>query len=225
MKTFWSGLALAAGALTTCAQQTEYSTNIVGFVEMRVASGYNLLANPFSAGVTNGANEIMPAIDGEIILTWNGMGYNYVSYDTGFGGWIDANFDPASPPWLPPGKGFFFFNPGAATTVTFAGQVRPGPCQTNWLSLPPGYSLLGSVLPASVTDISAGPVRLPLIDGMFLLRWNGWGWDYRAYDSAFGGWIDPDFNPMPPPGYSIGTGFFLFQPLGLAAWPQWLPCP
>ena len=214
---------VAAGAISAVAQQNVYSLNIVGYVNVPVPSGYSLLANPLSAGVTNGANEIMTPIDGEQILTWNGSGYNYVSYDTGFGGWVDINFAAAQPPSLPPGKGFFLLNPGAATTVTFVGQVVPGPATTNNLALPSGYSLIGSALPATVTDISAAPVSLPKIDGMQILQWNGSGYVYSSYDTGFGGWVDINFASKPAPGYSVGTGFFLLNPGAATTWPQSLP--
>jgi hypothetical protein len=133
---------------------------------VHLPSGYSLLTNPLSAGITNGANEIGLEIPGEQILTWNGSGYNYVSYDPGFNGWIDANFAPSVPPSLPPGTGFFFFNPGPATNITFVGQMLPGPSSTNCLQLPPGHSLIGSPLPANVTNISLPPVSLPLVASM-----------------------------------------------------------
>jgi len=200
-----------------------YSLNIVGYVNVPVPSGYSILANPLSAGVTNGANEIMTPIDGEQILTWNGAGYDYVSFDSGFGGWIDADFNPANPPSLPPGRGFFFFNPGSSATVTFVGQVVPSPGVTNSLTLPSGYSLVGSPLPVTTTAITAAPARLPIIDGLQMLEWGGAAYIYSSYDSGFGGWIDADFNPKAEPGYTVGTGFFFYNPGSDAPWLQWLP--
>src|SRR5437016_3048633 len=92
-------IVVAAGFSTALAQETNVSVN--------VASRWNLVANPLSNG-TNGANQIFAPIDGEVILTWGGSGFSYVGYDSAFG-WIDANFSPASPPFLPPGKGFALF--------------------------------------------------------------------------------------------------------------------
>ena len=222
-KALFCAAAVAACALSAVAQNNVYSLNIVGYVNVPVPANYSLLANPLSAGVTNGANEIMTPIDGEQILTWTGSGYSYVSYDTGFGGWVDANFQPSKPPSLPPGKGFFFYNPGAATTVTFVGEVVPAPGVTNSLALPAGYSLVGSALPASVTAISAAPVRLPIVDGFQMLQWGGTGYIYSSYDSGFGGWVDANFQPKTEPGYTIGTGFFFYNPGAATTWQQWLP--
>jgi hypothetical protein len=221
-KALLSVAAIAASAISAMAQSNVYSLNIVGYATVTVPTGYSLLANPLSAG-TNGANEIMPVIDGEQILTWNGSGYNYVTFDSGFGGWVDAASNPSVPPSLPPGKGFFFFNPNAATNVTFVGQVVPGPSSTNQLTLPVGYSLIGSPLPATVTAITNAPVSLPVIDGLQILTWNGSGYVYSSFDSGFGGWIDSASNPKLPPSYTIGQGFFFFNPGAQTTWNQSLP--
>jgi hypothetical protein len=222
-KALLSVAAIAASAITAMAQSNVYSLNIVGYATVSLPSGYSLLANPLSAGTTNGANELGLQIPSEQILTWNGSGFNYVSYDPGFGGWIDANFAPSTPPSLPPGTGFFFFNPGASTNITFVGQVVPGPSSTNSLTLPPGYSLVGSPLPANVADVSAAPVSLPLIPSMQILTWNGNGYVYSSYDPGFGGWIDANFAPKTAPSYAIGQGFFFFNPGATAQWKQSLP--
>jgi len=214
---------VATGAISAVAQNNVYSLNIVGYVNVPISSGYSLIANPLSAGVTNGANEIMTPIDGEAILTWSGSAFNYVSYDSGFGGWIDINFNPSTPPSLPPGKGFFFLNPGAATTVTFVGSVVPGPGVTNSMALPSGYSLVGSPLPASASVITAAPVSVPQVDGMAILTWNGTAYTYRSYDSGFGGWIDINFNPATAPSYTVGQGFFYLNPGSSVNWNQSLP--
>jgi len=213
---------VAAGALSSQAQNV-YSLNVVGYVNKTIPSGYSLIANPLSAGVTNGANEIATPVDGSVYLTWNGVGFDYTSFDSGFGGWIDAGFNPAQPPTLPPGRGFFFFNPGATYTNTFVGEVVPAPGSTNSLALPSGYSLVGSVLPAGSAQITAAPVSLPLIDGSVILQWNGVGYVYTSFDSGFGGWIDAAFNPAAEPSYTVADGFFFFNPGASAPWSQSLP--
>jgi hypothetical protein len=168
-----------------------YSLNIVGFATVTVPPGYSLLGNPLDAGATNGANEIMPILDGELIATWSGASFTQVGYDSGFGGWVGADGRTAArPPSLPPGEGFFFFNPNATpTNMTFVGEVVPGPGRTNQLYLPPGYSLLGSPLPATVSQITNSPVSLPILDGMQILQWDGRKYQLTGFDSGFGGWV------------------------------------
>ena len=113
-KALLSVAAIAASAVTAMAQSNVYSLNIVGYATVSVPPGFSLLANPLTAGVTNGANEIMPILDGELILTWTGTAFAQTGYDSGFGGWVGA--DGSTPSSAPPytiGSGFFFFNPNA----------------------------------------------------------------------------------------------------------------
>jgi hypothetical protein len=226
-KALLSVAAIAASAITAMAQGNVYSLNIVGYATVTIPSGYSLLANPLSAGATNGANEIMPVIDGEIILTWNGTKFNQTGYDSGFGGWVGADGSTAAnPPSLPPGQGFFFFNPVAATNVTFVGQVVPNPGATNQIPLASGYNLVGSAIPATVTAITNAPVSLPVIDGMIILEWNAAAQKYSqtGFDSGFGGWVGADGSTAAaPPPYSIGQGFFFFNPVAATTWNQSLP--
>jgi hypothetical protein len=230
-KALLSVAAIAASAITAMAQGNVYSLNIVGYATVTIAPGYNLLANPLSAGVTNGANEIMPILDGEQILTWTGTAFNEVMYDSGASptpGWVKADdTTPAVPPSLAPGTGFFFFNPGATpTNVTFVGQVIPGPSSTNSLLLTAGYSLIGSPLPASVALITNTPVSLPIIDGMQILKWSGKAYVETMYDSGASptpGWVKADdTTPSAAPAYNIGDGFFFFNPQPASVPQHWI---
>jgi len=100
----------------------------VSYVSVGILGGYNLLANPLSAGATNGADEIMTPIDGELILTWEGRGFVVKGYDLAFGGWVDADtVTPSSPPSLPPGKGFFFFQSRPCNKPYLRRPDRAGP--------------------------------------------------------------------------------------------------
>ena len=214
---------VAAGAISAVAQQNVYSLNIVGYVNVNVPVGYSLLANPLSAGVTNGANEIMPVVPDSQFLTWNGAGFDAVQYSSLFNAWVNpVTLDPANPPQLPPGKGFFYYTP-TASTVTFVGQVVPNPNATNNVTLPVGYSLVGSAMPIAATDITAAPARLPLIPDMQVQKWNGSGFNAAQYSSLFSAWVNPaTLDPVPVPSIAPGEGFFYYTPT-VTTWSQWLP--
>jgi hypothetical protein len=80
------------------------------------------------------------------------------------------------------------------------------------------------MVPATVTDITSAPVNLPLIDGMIVATWSGSNYVYTSYDSDFGGWVDVNYAPVPAASYSIGQGFFLFNPQRFPVdWEQSLP--
>jgi len=228
-KALLSVAAIAASAISAMAQNV-YSLNIVGYATVTVSPGYNLLANPLDAGSTNGAASIMPIIDGEYVLTWNGGSFTQVIYDSTVGGWVQADdATPSVPPSLPPGKGFFFFNPlSTATNFTFVGQVVPGPGSSNSIPLNPGYNLVGSALPAAVGTITNSPVSLPIIDGMYILQWISGAYKEVIYDSTVvpgGPWVQADdATPTAAPGYTIGSGAFIFNPLTTTVnWVQSLP--
>lgn len=220
---FMGLLVLATGLGTISAQTNVGGVPIVGYAAVAIPGGISLLANPLNAGLTNGANEIGLLIDGETIATWNGLGFDSYTYSLNSGGWIDANSQPTTPPSLPPGKGLFFFNPGPATNITFTGLIVPNPGNTNRLILASGYSLVSSALAATVPNITSAPVSLPLIDGMQILAWNGNGYTFSLYDSGLGGWVDANLKPKTAPSYSIGQGFFMFNPGPAVTWEQSLP--
>jgi hypothetical protein len=227
MKKFFIALWISMLASHMMAQSTAFSSNIVGYATLSIPPGYSLLANPLTSGETNGANEIMPILDGEIILTWNGGSFDEVMYDSTAGGWVlGDDITVTQPPSLPPGSGFFFFNPNpTATNVTFVGQVVPGPSSTAFVVLRGGYSLVGSPLPATVALITNTPVSLPIIDGMAILQWNAGKYSEVMYDSTAGGWVlADDATPSTAPPYAIGQGFFFFNPsVNPRIWYQSLP--
>ena len=192
----------------------------MGYAAVAIPGGISLMANPLNAGLTNGANEIGLLVDGETIVTWNGLGFDSYTYSLNLAGWIDASSQPTTAPSLPPGKGFFFFNPGPATNITFTGLIVPSPGTTNRVTLLPGYSLVGSPLPATVANITSAPVSVPLIDDMQILTWNGTNYVFSSYDSALGGWVDANFRPTAAPSYKLGQGFFIFNPGPAVTWAQ-----
>jgi hypothetical protein len=236
-KALLSVAAIAASAVTAMAQSNVYSLNIVGYATVNVPAGYSIMANPLSAGATNGANEIGLSLTGEVILTWNTASstFTYATYDPTLGispsNWYDANLAPSVAPKLPPGVGFFFFNPYSTNTpITFVGQVVPNPSSTNILTVAAGYSIIGSPLPAAVSDITAAPVSLPKQNSMVVLTWNNATskYNYASYDATLGidprNWYDANLAGVNAPGYSIGEGFFFFNPSPTATtWSQSLP--
>jgi len=210
-------------ALATGVASAEAQSNVVAYATVTFPTGFSLAANPLSSGQTNGANEIGLLIDGEKISTWNGVGFDSYIYEAGSDTWTDDDSHLTSAPMLTPGKGFFFFNPGPSTNITFEGQLIPGPGSSNSITLLRGYSLVGSMVPATVINITSAPVNLPLIDGMIVVTWSGTNYVYSSYDSGFGGWVDVNYSRVSAPSYSLGQGFFIFNPLAAVTWVQSLP--
>jgi len=112
--------ASAAGILA--AQAQVYSVNVVGFVNLDLKAGYNMIANPLN-GTNNYLSTIIPnPPDATVVQMWDaslqalGTGYTYL----GGGVWDpDGNLDVA------PGQGMLVFL-GGDTRLTFVGEVPQG---------------------------------------------------------------------------------------------------
>jgi hypothetical protein len=229
--------ALAVSLATSMAQV--YSANIVGYANVAAPSGFTMMVNPLSAGVSNGVDTevINPSQlqNGNTFYFWNPSTFNYnQAYYTlngdGLGdNWFDPNngFAVIPTPTIPPGKGFFYQNVGTSNYFTFVGSVTPSPGTTNTLPLPSGYNLVGSMLPiAGPVDGSA--ISLYVADGNTLYIWNPGTFNYnQAYytlngDGLGDNWFDPNngFAVIPSPQVTIGQGFF-YQNVGSSnAWSQ-----
>jgi hypothetical protein len=90
------------------------------------------------------------------------------------------------------------------------------------MSLPSGYSLIGSPMPVSGANIGAAPVSLPVPDACIISSFNGIAYDTRTLDGA--DWLSlPSFAVTTAPGYTVGQGFFFFNPGSAVNWNQTLP--
>lgn len=142
-------LVLAAAALTACAltasaQSNVYSLNIVGYVNVEIKPGYNLVANPLDNGAGNISSNLVPANiqNGAQILTYDPV-LAYSTYTKkSSGAWNGATT-------ILPGRGYFIRNTNTVVsyTNTYVGNVAgavPG-SMTNTIQT--GYNLVGSMYP------------------------------------------------------------------------------
>jgi len=119
---------IAAGIGASQAQV--YSVNVVGYVNVTVGAGYNLIANPLN-GTNNLVSTVIPGSQlptDTQLLTWNStiQDFNQADFvDTGT--WYDQLGNPSATV-LNPGRGFFLQLPPGSTsrTVTFVGDVATG---------------------------------------------------------------------------------------------------
>jgi len=224
--------ALAAGVISSQAQV--YSQNVVGYVNVPVPSGYSLIANPLSSGVSNGVTEALSPSQipvGATILIYNLATGNYdqsqyaPGYNTAATVFIDPNSGNDVPvPLIPPGRGFFIQNPGSSNTVTFTGTVI-----TNTVGLPSGYALVSSTLPIA-GDITNAPINLNLVVGATILIYNPTTGAYvqsqyaPGYNTAATVFIDPNSgNDVITPAIGVAQGFFYQNPSTGVTWTQPMP--
>jgi len=163
---------IAAGALSAVAQSNVYSVNIVGYANIPIHGGNQLLANPFDLDGVNNADKVLnhaaisdaggnPGLDQFYVNTYNGVSFTSVYFEQDFtsgntggavtNGWATDGSGGAQgiPPVLPPGKGFFVNNGGPTITNTFVGNVVPAPGTTNGYTVGGGNQLIGSRLPVA----------------------------------------------------------------------------
>jgi hypothetical protein len=142
-----SALLGALGSVSVHAQNV-YSLNAVGYINVTLYPGYNMVSCPLWAtdptgAVDNTLSNLFVNTNGTYrswqFYGWNG---NYINDSGTKTGWVAGGTQTINP-----GQGIWVDNPSnITTTVTFVGTVPTG-LTTNVLS--PGYNLIGSVVPAS----------------------------------------------------------------------------
>jgi hypothetical protein len=208
-KTLLLTAALTVAAAATSMAQAVYSVNVVGYVNLTMRPGYNLVANQLVTGSpANGLNAVLPAVPEESqVLKF--VGGNYTSDIFLGGAWLNSTTGDPSATKVNPGDGFFFLNPaGGNVTVTLVGEVQTG---ASTVTMTPGYSLISSVVPQ---ELSLLPVNgFNPVEEMQYLTFNS---AVQNYDTALinlgGQWLnsitgDPaDARPV------VGQGFFILHP-------------
>lgn len=214
-KTLLLTAAVLAAGLGASVAQSVFSVNAVGYVNVTIQPGYNLISNPLN-GTNNLINTVMPAAalpDDTECLTWNAGIQDFNQSDVVSGGvWVDQSFN-TSATIVKPGAGFFFHHvhPGNLT-LTFVGDVPQGPL-TN--TVHGGYDFLASIVPQSV---GLSTIGFPGVQDMTYATFNATIQDYDQslqYDS--GAWVDQSFNPQDPTPL-VAQGFLIFNPSTARQW-------
>jgi hypothetical protein len=216
--------ALAVGIVSSQAQV--YSQNVVGYYNLDLPAGYNMVSVQFAVGVSNGASEVLPNIpDGTELFTWDTAHaqfiYNY--YDTGSGStlpaqsWYMADYStPTNQPVLFTGQSVFLLMPSHVTN-TVAGSVVNA--STN--NLIAGYNMVASALPiyGGSTNNMFNMNSMP--DGTELFTWDQVHakYVYNYYDTGSGStlpaqsWYMADYSTATnPPVFTVGQGMFFLTP-------------
>jgi hypothetical protein len=202
-KTLLGAAILAAGLATSLAQSNVYSLNVVGYINVNLAAGFNLVANQLALNGA-GSNNTVHAVfgtnlpSGSAVYAFSGGAFAAppASYGTK-GGWAgNTNAVNAA---LAPGGGVFIQTPSAAT-VTFVGDVSQGtPLNTPYAL---GFNIIASQVPQSgliQTDLGYTPNS-----GDAVYRFTG-GVGYQPTISygTKGGW-----SPAQP-SLNVGEAIFL----------------
>jgi hypothetical protein len=213
--------AIAASALTAVAQSNVYSLNVVGYINLPLVEGYNLVANQLDADGTGTNNSVATVLANVPVNTavfkWTGAAYSVANYAKNKLG-TATNWDNIIT--LNPGQGFWVQIPAGAgaQTVTTVGQVLQGTLVNPYLTTGGGYSLLSDQVPLAGT-LQTNLAYVPqLNDAVF--KWNSASQSYAVYNYAknkLGTATNWD-NGDPP--IAVGEGFWLNSATAGATWNQ-----
>ena len=214
-----SAAALAVGVISSQAQTTVYSQNVVGYVNLALTPGGYELASPaldLDGTGTNGTISTVVGTNvatGTTVLAWNGTGYDTLTYESGGRGqpvaWqlLGTGTDATYP--LNAGEGFFISDP-TDTSLTLTGQVLNNSVTNNYVAAAGVYALVGAKIPYG-GDIASN-LNYVANSGDTILTWNGSNFNTYVYES--GGRGQPVAwqllgTGQQDPVISVGQGFFL----------------
>ncbi len=193
----------AAGIAASLAQSNVYSLNVVGYVNIPLAAGFNMIANPLDVdgtGLNNTVNTVFSNSlpNGSTVYAFSGGAY--ASPAAGYttkGGW--AGGVAAVNAALQPGGGVFV-NVGSATTLTVVGNVLQGALANPYTA---GFNMRSSKVPQAgllQTDLGYTPNNADLV-----YQFNSGTQSYPAAKgfTTKGGWA-----PVQPT-IGVGEAFFL----------------
>jgi len=192
--------ALAAGVMSSHAQV--YSQNIVGYINVPLQPGYNLVANQLDLDGTGTNNSINSVIGVNTlpnlsqVLAFNGSGYVTTTYSASAHAWSVNN--QAVTNSMNPGSGFFIKIPATspATNVVFVGNVITG---TNTYPIATGYQIIAPSGPVAGTLDTTNNFKPTKLDQ--ILVWNGSGYVTHTYSGT--AWSGAGGDPQLAVGQSV----------------------
>jgi len=198
--------AFAVGALSSATAQNVYSVNVVGYVNVPIQHGFQILGNPLLATdntvnglFTGGSNTAyVGPWEGATIYTWSGTGFVGNHLDTYGAGWANPG------QLLNPGTGYFVLNSGTVFTNTYVGTVVQGGSTNN---IPNHLSLQSSQWPVGTNFVQLG---LNANSGDTVYTWVGTGFSGYHLDTYGAGWAPagPLCSVSNGPLVAVGQGFF-----------------
>jgi hypothetical protein len=211
-----SALLGALGSVSVMAQTNVYSLNVVGYINVTMQPGYNIITCPLIASPDNTIATLLNNTNAQYqsgarsaATVFQFTGGTYSASDT-------ANFTATPSGWnnggtitMNPGQAIFFYNPTVTNmTATFVGTVPTGPV-TN--ALAPGYNLVGSIVPVvgdlvtnSISDFTNGASAGRTTD-QILTYAPGVG--YQGYNDI----NSNTWNPGDPTITNVYEGFFFIN--------------
>jgi len=204
-KTLLLTAALAAAGAASAMAQNVYSVNAVGYANVALKAGFNMVGNPFKVADSTLEALIPSAPDQTLVYPFDNGGY---SGPFTFYGPPDNIWDPAGGT-ITFGHGAFIKAP-SAFTVTFVGEVEQGTPNGAVIhnSLSSGFNMVSSKVPQQA-DIAALGLAAP-VDQTTVYTYDA-DTGYRGPWTYYG---PPDniWDPSDIPTIKIGEAFWLNSP-------------
>jgi hypothetical protein len=204
--------------LAAATAQSVYSVNAVGYVNVTLRTGYNLISVPL-IGTNNNVNTVIPvAPNDSVLFRWSNANQGFLPADTYFdvgdpqvNGWYDSGLNRSSTV-INPGEGFFIQNVGPQFQITFVGDVPQGSL-TNRIG--PNYGFYSHIVPQSIGLLSVG---FPGFADMTYQTWDAVSQQYGQAltyfdvgDPQVNGFYDSGLNKVDPTP-AVAQGFVIFNP-------------
>jgi len=192
-KTLLVTAALSAVGLSTSMAQSVFSVNAVGFVNVTLTPGLNLISNPLKAA-SNTVKDLFAGVDdGTTVYKYDGAAFSINTLD--FGEWSNPGET------LLPGEGAFVLNPGTAgKTITFVGEVMQGSL-SNPIDGPNKLSIKSSQVPQAGKLVA--DLQFPAVDGDTIYQYNTTAKAYDIHTLDFGEWS------LGEPNLAVGESVFV----------------
>jgi hypothetical protein len=190
---------LAAGVTSSMAQSNVYSLNVVGYVNIPVVPGYNLIANNLDFDGT-GTNNLMT----NVMTGLEGVNFSVSKFDTNTAAFDIWSWSKVSQTWSTTAGTIPYtsatLNPGEAafidltktTNFTVVGQVLQGSWTNAYLPGGNAYAMVAPVFPLSapIDSTGNGGLAVPGTNNYSLLLWDvpNQGYDVWAWSKVSQTW-------------------------------------
>lgn len=187
----------AIGAAAAVAAQAQvYSVNAVGYINLQVGSGFNLLANQLDAG-GNTVEAVLTGLPNLAVVykysAATGYAINTFYTEAGESEWDDPTMT------ISPGEGFWLKNPSDPLTITLVGEVPQGSLSNG---LDAGFNLVSSQVPQA--GLVSTDLGLPMANLDVVYTWTG-AYNIFTYFEEAG---ESEWDPAEP-SVAVGEGFWV----------------
>jgi len=211
---------MAAGLVSSVAQSNVYSANVVGYVNLPLTEGFNLVANQLDLDLTGTNDTLVNVFSNSLplnsqVFRWNGTSFDVSAFAANKTGtltnWtLNLTVNPGQGFWLQIPAGAFG---GGSSNVTIVGNVLQGTLVNPNFPAAGGFSILSSQVPIS-GGVTSNLLYKPKLNDQ-LYQWTGTAYNVFAYAANKTGTLT-NWSPSEPQ-INVGQGFWLNSGAG-AGW-------